>query len=372
MVNAETDPLINLIYDAAFEPKLWRNFTDALCQRLNSRNCNFHNVDLTNKRFEFIHNTIDKSLVAWYLEKFHVENPFYPIVLPLAHSGVVLFSHELLSAEEFEASTFYKYMKVIKLYHAMHLTVIRENNLLSGLALARRKEDGTYTEVEAQTLRSLHPHLQRAFRVGKLLARLEVEREILSQILNHLPQGAAMVSTTSHVIYSNAKAQKIFNRRDGLFLDQDGRLCAAKEDKELQRLISLTGKNNPNFSDHRGGVLKIDRPGELRPYFLRVKPLKIEVAHLNFRQPTALLLLNDPEQLLESDEEILQWMFELTPTEAHFAAILLRGKSPDEVAEELNITSNTAKTHLKHIFQKTETSNQRDLVILLLNSLAVK
>lgn len=372
MINAETDSLVNLVYDAAFEPELWRKFTDALCQRLNSRNCNFHNVDLTNQRFEFIHNTIEKSLVAWYLEKFHVENPFYPLMLPLAQPGVVLFSHELLPAAQFEASTFYKYMKTIGLYHAMHLTVTRENNLVSGLALARRKEDGAYTEAEAETLRFLHPHLQRAFRVGKLLARLEIERELLSQILDHLPQGAAVVSTLGHVIYSNAKAQKIFARRDGLWLNLDGRLCAASADSELHRLINLASQRNPNLSANRGGVLKLSRPGAFRYYFLRIKPLKLEVAHLNFRQPTALIFINDPEQRLESDEEILQWLFCLTPAEAHFATILMQGKSLAEIAKELQISRNTAKTHLSRIFEKTETDSQTGLAILLLNSLAVK
>lgn len=52
----------------------------------------------------------------------------------------------------------------------------------------------------------------------------------------------------------------------------------------------------------------------------------------------------------------------VTPTEARVALALAEGRSPSEVGIELNITVATVRVHLKHLYAKTDTSNQRELV----------
>ena len=52
----------------------------------------------------------------------------------------------------------------------------------------------------------------------------------------------------------------------------------------------------------------------------------------------------------------------VTPTEARVALVLSEGKSLAEIASELDITVATVRVHLKHLYAKTETANQRELV----------
>lgn len=47
------------------------------------------------------------------------------------------------------------------------------------------------------------------------------------------------------------------------------------------------------------------------------------------------------------------------------AARLFEGKSLEQVAGELAITYETARTHLRRIFSKTGTSRQAELVLLI-------
>lgn len=366
-------PLIELIYDAALQPKQWHVFTDALCPLLSSRNCNFHAVDVTTNRLQFIHNTIPAFLVQLYLKKFHPRNPFFTLAGPLAQPGVVLLSHEVMPSAEFEKTEFHRYMRIIGLYHAIHLTVLREDNIISGLALARPKKGGAYTEVEARPLRLLYPHLQRAFRIGRMLGQLQQERELLSQTLNRLPQGAVVVNASGHTIYCNQTAQHIFDSRDGLYRDRNNRLCAprAADENQLHRLINSASQRDPKLALDCGGILQLDRPSGLRSLSLLIAPLNLETSYLNFQQPAALIFINDPEQHMEPVEKVLQRLYDLTPAEARLASVLVQGKNIVEAAEELNVSQNTARTHLKHIFQKTGAKRQSELVQLLLNSPAV-
>jgi DNA-binding CsgD family transcriptional regulator len=50
--------------------------------------------------------------------------------------------------------------------------------------------------------------------------------------------------------------------------------------------------------------------------------------------------------------------------------LLAKGLKLREAAETLGISETTAKTHLQHLFQKTDTQRQADLVRLVTSALA--
>jgi DNA-binding CsgD family transcriptional regulator len=58
-------------------------------------------------------------------------------------------------------------------------------------------------------------------------------------------------------------------------------------------------------------------------------------------------------------------VFGLTPAEARLASIMAEGANPEEAAEELHISRDTARNQLRAIFAKTTTHRQSELVALL-------
>ena len=56
-----------------------------------------------------------------------------------------------------------------------------------------------------------------------------------------------------------------------------------------------------------------------------------------------------------------------TPKEKRVAMLLIYGKSRSEIAEILNISGNTVKTHAQHIFKKAGVKNQKEFMSLYLN-----
>jgi DNA-binding CsgD family transcriptional regulator len=51
-------------------------------------------------------------------------------------------------------------------------------------------------------------------------------------------------------------------------------------------------------------------------------------------------------------------------------SVMAMGNGPQEAADVLGISLNTVKSHLQHIFEKTGTSGQTELMQLLLQSAA--
>ena len=70
-------------------------------------------------------------------------------------------------------------------------------------------------------------------------------------------------------------------------------------------------------------------------------------------------------------ERLVSQIFDLTPSEAHLAALLATGLSLAEAATKLELTENTVRSYCKTILSKTGVSRQADLVRLILRSVAV-
>ena len=67
--------------------------------------------------------------------------------------------------------------------------------------------------------------------------------------------------------------------------------------------------------------------------------------------------------------DLLRCHFGLTPAEAKLALHLVAGETLRSAAVKLSITYETARTHLKNIFDKTGTCRQAELVVVILTAL---
>ena len=78
------------------------------------------------------------------------------------------------------------------------------------------------------------------------------------------------------------------------------------------------------------------------------------------------MLIIDPEHKPDPPAALLRRLYGLTNTEAEVAVRIGRGAGLKHVSEELVVSSETVRTHLQHVFDKTNTHRQAELVGLLL------
>jgi DNA-binding CsgD family transcriptional regulator len=77
-------------------------------------------------------------------------------------------------------------------------------------------------------------------------------------------------------------------------------------------------------------------------------------------------LIIDPEQEPEPPKMLIRRLFGLTNAEADVALRVMRGDGLNPISAELALSRATVNTHLQHIFDKTDTHRQAELVRLLL------
>jgi DNA-binding CsgD family transcriptional regulator len=82
----------------------------------------------------------------------------------------------------------------------------------------------------------------------------------------------------------------------------------------------------------------------------------------------AALFLVDPELESQRGVDAVITAYRLTAAEGNVLREIFRCSGLLESADNLGITEATARTHLQHIFSKTDTRNQAELVRLVMRS----
>jgi DNA-binding CsgD family transcriptional regulator len=246
--------------------------------------------------------------------------------------------------------------------------VFKEQSVVSLIASLRPARVGPFDEDEIRLVQLLMPHLQRALKIHGRFSEQQAQKTSLVDCLDQLSDSVFLLTSTGRVVFANRSASQLVSRNDGLSV-RKGNLEAARngENVALRRLIlnSAAGK----LETLRGEAFSISRPSFRRPYALWACPVPENKFFAKVAGPPRVaIFVTDPENSVRPNNEILRRLFGLTPSEACVAAAMAQGKGILEICEELSITRNTARTHMKHLFEKTGVRRQGELVSLLLRS----
>ena len=261
-----------------------------------------------------------------------------------------------------------------------HADWIRPNELEDGLFVrltgaprptcfivaAPRRTEPFDTSDRVQLTRGLVPHLQQALRTQNKLAALANRTVEMAGALEVVRHGIIIVASEHLVINVNSAAERILRADDGLCM-RSGRIAATSTHVEhelccgIQNALAAEG-----FTVRRGRSFTCVRPSGRRPYVIHVLPSYRRDADEPLRQPTALVLIIDPEDEPEPAAALLRRLYRLTNAEAEIALHVMRGTDLKQISEDLSISLTTVRTHLQHVFDKTDTHRQAELVRLLL------
>ena len=240
---------------------------------------------------------------------------------------------------------------------------------LGRLHLHRRLEDGNFEPGERSRVAALLPHLRRAMQLRKRIAHTQLAEQVSAAALDGAMLAAFVVDAELMLLHANPLARGVLDQDDVLRLVR-GRLAplAPHDGPALARLVRTAAQGASLLRRPPSQWLRLERDAGRPPLTLTVAPLPFDEGTAT-PQPLALILLRDPERTSASIRA-LQQLFNLTPAEAGVAQALSSGGSLEQMAQALQISPNTVKTHLHRIFDKTGTSRQGELIALILGSTA--
>lgn len=259
-----------------------------------------------------------------------------------------------------------KWLKPQNLHHGMHVTISSNSDGGEVCVLLRRKDAGSFEADDIAAFDRLLPHLRRAWTIHDAFAALNAKYEGMLEIANRLPIGVVLVGSGGQVREVNERAQEIVSIDDGVRIDRRVLKAAFQSDSETLHALVALALDPEKWVRYMGDdVIALSRPSGLPAFNALVSPI---MASQNVPGgPFAAVFLSEPFRPEQIDARRLQRLYELTPAEARLASLLAQGFRLEDLAAKLGISLNTARTHLKKIFMKTDTDRQVDLVRIILS-----
>lgn len=360
------DDLISLCYAGAEDSTHWKDFLAALSRRFGFLWTSFRLLDLRHQEplLELIGGPSEierrEYLTKWLHDDPWAQNLNYRELTV----GVIYAPQQLVDEATAQQTKAYReFFEPRKVEIGGGVVVIRDSNKAATLSFFRQRGQGAITSSEWQMMEPIIPHLQRALRLYASRLSLQQRHDAALTQIDELPHGVVLLDSDSNVVVANGAARQVIGAGQAARITRERfRFADPAADQLLQAALAhFRAGQWPDETIARRFVLPVKGR---RHYLFLLSPLQPGQLVAS-GGPVASLLVVNPEAKLNLNPASLSELFGLTPTQGRIASLLATGSSVFEIAAELEIKASTVRSHLKHVFEKTNTERQAQLVLLL-------
>ena len=237
--------------------------------------------------------------------------------------------------------------------------------LLSGTVDARAPR----IEQINRTLGSFVRHLQHAIKIMAHIAESGERHDRALAALDRLPRAASViVGSDGQVCAMSRAARRILRQRDGVLVEANHLTFA--DPKAAAAFRRACGYLARASAIPESITIDVRRRSGRSDLHLSLVPVSHVSAPAVLGHSHFAILIDDTEAPQDVEEQTLVELFRLTPMEARVAAAIAGGLGVQEAARNLDLSVPTLRWHLQHVFQKTGTARQAQLVSRVLRGVA--
>jgi DNA-binding CsgD family transcriptional regulator len=218
------------------------------------------------------------------------------------------------------------------------------------IILSRRMEYGPFDRASANRLDELRPHLARSVLIS---ARLQLDRaRVAGDALAALGIPALVFDETGKVLSANALIEEMTGYVHWRAFDRVS-LKDRVADQLLRGAIAIID------SEKGSGVRSFPiRDAEAESTMVaHVIPVRLSARDI-FLRCAGVLAMTPVTAPRAPPVELVQSLFDLTPTEARVARSLASGKTVEDIASDGGVSLNTVRTHVRGVLAKTGCGRQ--------------
>jgi DNA-binding CsgD family transcriptional regulator len=359
--------LIGDIYDAALDPALWPSVLEKTCGYVEGVSSTLVSQNpVTNSGECYFSWGLDPEAIRLYNEKYIRLNPAILSSILTSQVGDVESTETLVPYHEFVATRFYREWAEPRGFCDSIWTILEKSaTAAAGVSILRDRRQGLADDAARRRLGLLSPHFRRAVAIGKVIDLHKVEAAALADTLDGLATAMVLVDAGGRVVHANTAAHAMLAEGSPIRL-AGGKLVAidAAANQALHDVVMNADGGNMTVGVKGIAVPLSAHDGER--HVAHVLPLtsgarrKAGVAY----SAVAAVFVRKAALDLPHPLEAIARTFKLTPAEMRVLMMIIEVGGVPEVVSALGVSGPTVKTHLQHVFQKTGTSRQADLVKL--------
>lgn len=232
-----------------------------------------------------------------------------------------------------------------------------------GLHVWRDGEAYPFNEADHRLFAELAPHVGRALDVHWFRQRCAAEGRPVRSAIDRLTEALFIVDPDGRVASSNKAADGMVRRRLGWQMVGDRLMPSAARFRDVfrQSLDHVFSKD-----ESRGGarIIRLALIDDITEPPVPVAMTRLDRSPLadGLERPLAAVYSKDPTRQSPMLTPELAAVYQLTPSEARLAGMIVNGFSLVDAAASLKVSKNTARSHMKRIYVKTCAQNHADLV----------
>lgn len=323
-------------------------------------------------RYPVLVGNLDTSALGSIAHEYTVRAPTENLWMSRSTAGYLhqgyQYGEAVVGDAELLSSPYYlHYLKPADIRHGMGICLTHAGGTrFTVLSLNRARTAGPFGEPDFALVRLLRPHLLNHYSLYRRLTKADALASTLSATLDRLSIAAMVLDAQGLVSYANDAAEGLLTAGKLLSRSRSGSLIAsdrrtrAKLHAAFQLVLRVAGAKSVS--------LRISAPGTSLEQSMGavIHVYALPSGTLGQHAGQVLVLLTDLVAPPSSHDRqsMLEITLGATRAEARAALALLQHHDVAASAASLGITINTLKTHLKHLFQKTETSRQSELLLL--------
>ena len=348
--------LLNQIYEAPFAPELWPGILDDLARIADARGGELFLVNGTVLNWTTSDNmrgSMERAIAGNWLQR----GERLPRLTRALHAGFVT-EPDVYTEAERQADPIYRdFLIPAGLGWAAAMGVALPTGDLICLCLEREGKRGPVEPGIIRELDILRPHLARS---ALLSVRLQLERaRTIAETLARIGLPALVLGHQGRVLAANPLIEALTTHLRWRALDR-----VSFKDQIANALLQQTIRQLDQHA--RAGVqsFALRGSGDEAALVAHVVPICGSARDI-FTSCTAILVITPVALPNAPPAEIIRSLFDLSAAEARVARHLVAGSTVSEIAAADRVSSNTVRTQVRGVLEKTGCRRQAEMVALL-------
>jgi DNA-binding CsgD family transcriptional regulator len=366
---SELDPTIgeisHLAHHAAGDPSLWDEVMKRLSARLKAPRVALIDHNFITRQGDISHAAgIDERSRTLYRSRFSGRNVWLNTERRLV-PGEVVMGAELVPNWELVRTEFYRdWLRPLPAFHCLIGTLFGGPEEIRSLVALRSLDEQGFDAQDKRYLASLLLQLRCACELDAEFVAARCMVDIFSELMQGLSEAILIVDGQCRPVFLNRAAEQLLAENDRLMLAH-GMLAAASgaETGKLRQLVAAAAGCGGNGSTGSNSAIAITCGSGAPPILLRIRSITPSAIRKGSRSRHVVAVFAGTTTMTESADQLYD-LYHLTPAETRLAALILRGYSLHAAARTLRVSNNTARTHMKRIYDKTQTHRQVDFIRL--------
>jgi DNA-binding CsgD family transcriptional regulator len=364
--SASLDPLVYRIHAANDRDADWNEVLELLRERLGARSAALGRHHFSSGQGAILYDAPRDPAFEATCVAYAPRNPWFLSSIEYA-SGRVMTGEDLLSNRDLVRTDFYReLLRPHGLLHRLCGVVARRGDVVYYVAAHRGEDQEGFGERERSDLKHVLAHISIALENHWRYLQAEDLARAMMRIVEREAHATLLTTADGRILYRNKSLDELSEAATGLRIDGDWvRAGADADNRALREAIAQVIREAQLDREASSRVVTISVPRGAHPCVLTVRPGgRLFAAEAGEFDDLVVLTLRNAHT--EHDPRTCPFarQFDFTPAQARVSALVFSGHSLAGTAQLLHVSENTVRSHLKQIFQKTNTHGQMELVHL--------